>query len=446
MLIVETPVASAAPSGAAGGDLSGTYPNPAIAALAVSKLQAGTSAQILNNSVAPAAQWITVSGDLTLSATGSGTVSAVNGTTVPAAPSASQVLVATNSTAAAWGTLSNASIATAAAIAVSKLAAGTAGQILQNNATPTPVWVSMSGDVTISNTGAATVGAIGGAAPVVVTNAMALGAGTVAAAGSLRSSNNTNIVTARNAANGGDIVCVGTNASDQILFGEGTNTANLVFTVKSGGSTAYTFSSTTAEQMFSTGILMRNTGVGFQFNGEVAASTINHLAQNSTSAGSGANGVAMTVGSQPGQAATGAAHNGGNGSDLTIGGGAGGTSGSATAGIGGSLKVSGGLKLGQVTKSANYTCDTGSTTADLVVYMTGNAFTLTLPTPTAGRIIIAKDAAGNASSQNKTVAPHGAETIDGAASYVLNLNNVSVVFQSDATNWFVLAVYNGTVV
>jgi hypothetical protein len=46
------------------------------------------------------------------------------------------------------GDIVNADVATAAAIAVSKLAAGTANQILISNATPTPTWTTLSGDVT----------------------------------------------------------------------------------------------------------------------------------------------------------------------------------------------------------------------------------------------------------------------------------------------------------
>jgi hypothetical protein len=56
----------------------------------------------------------------------------------------------------------NSDIAGAAAIAVSKLAPGTSAQILINSATPTPTWASVTGDITLSNTGLATVIALQG--------------------------------------------------------------------------------------------------------------------------------------------------------------------------------------------------------------------------------------------------------------------------------------------
>lgn len=54
----------------------------------------------------------------------------------------------------------NADVSATANITVSKLAAGSAAQILLNNATPTPTWTTISGDVAITSTGATTVGAI----------------------------------------------------------------------------------------------------------------------------------------------------------------------------------------------------------------------------------------------------------------------------------------------
>jgi hypothetical protein len=82
------------------GDVTGTTAASAISSLAVSKLAAGTSAQVLLNSATPTPTWATLSGDLTTSATGvititqvqageltfgssTGTINAVIGATAP---------------------------------------------------------------------------------------------------------------------------------------------------------------------------------------------------------------------------------------------------------------------------------------------------------------------------------------------------------------------------
>lgn len=59
----------------------------------------------------------------------------------------------------ALGAIQNLDVATNAGILVTKLAPGTAGQILQSNATPAPAWTTVTGDVTISNTGVTAIGA-----------------------------------------------------------------------------------------------------------------------------------------------------------------------------------------------------------------------------------------------------------------------------------------------
>jgi hypothetical protein len=51
------------------------------------------------------------------------------------------------------GTIANADISSSAAIALSKLASGTSGQIIVANSSGVPTWVSETGDITISDTG-----------------------------------------------------------------------------------------------------------------------------------------------------------------------------------------------------------------------------------------------------------------------------------------------------
>ncbi len=116
--------------------------------VALNKLASGTSAQIIvcNGSGVPTYTGMT--GDITISNAG---VSAIG-----------------------TGVIVNADVNASAAISVSKLAAGTAGQVLLNNATPTPTWTSMSGNATISNTGILTI------SNNVITNAMVNSAAAIA--------------------------------------------------------------------------------------------------------------------------------------------------------------------------------------------------------------------------------------------------------------------------
>ncbi len=142
-----------------------------------------THASIVRTPIAGDA--LQLGGDVT-GTTSVNTVVKINGTSVPASPSADQVLVATSGTAAVWqkivnaqidsaaaidynkltlsNSIVNADVSSSAAIAVDKLAVGTAAQILMNNATPTPTWTSISGDITLGNTGVITVVALQGTA------------------------------------------------------------------------------------------------------------------------------------------------------------------------------------------------------------------------------------------------------------------------------------------
>jgi hypothetical protein len=101
-----------------------------------------------------------LTGDVDAAGTGSvvATVIRINGTTVPPTPSANQVLVATSGTSAVWEQITNNQISPSAAIAVNKLIAGSPGQILISNSTPT--WETVTGDVSITSSAATTVVAL----------------------------------------------------------------------------------------------------------------------------------------------------------------------------------------------------------------------------------------------------------------------------------------------
>lgn len=68
------------------------------------------------------------------------------------------VLVSPLALTIAANSIVNSQINSAAAIAVSKLAAGTSAQVLLNSATPTPTWTTLSGDVTVGATGVTAIG------------------------------------------------------------------------------------------------------------------------------------------------------------------------------------------------------------------------------------------------------------------------------------------------
>jgi hypothetical protein len=104
------------------------------------------------------------------------------------------------------------------------------------------------------------------------------------------------------------------------------------------------------------------------------------------------------------------------------------------------IRGSGGLQLStqQVSKAANYTIDSG-TTPDGTIWMnsSGGAWTLTLPTPTAGREFILVDAGNALATHNVTLARHAAENINGAgANLALATSGASYMVTSDGTNWW----------
>jgi len=113
----------------------------------------------------------------------------------------------------------------------------------------------------------------------------------------------------------------------------------------------------------------------------------------------------------------------------------------ASATVSGATTLNGGL-LTPVTTVAAATYDLLVT--DLLVHVTytdtGAVTSLTLPTAQVadGRTIVIKDAGGGATANNITIDTEGAETIDGAATSVIGVDDGYVELYSDGTNWFVL--------
>lgn len=112
------------------------------AAIAVTKIANGATAQVLmTNGTTPT--WQSVSGDITISATGVMSIGAAKVT--------SSMIVD--------GTIVAADIAAGAAIALSQLASGTSAQIPICNVSGVPTYVGLTGDITVSNAGVTAIGA-----------------------------------------------------------------------------------------------------------------------------------------------------------------------------------------------------------------------------------------------------------------------------------------------
>jgi len=85
--------------------------------------------------------------------------------------------------------------------------------------------------------------------------------------------------------------------------------------------------------------------------------------------------------------------------------------------------------------SGNFTATNGIT---YLIDTTTLTSTVTLPAPLANAFVRIKDSTGNSSTNNITINPNAAETIDGAATQSLNSNYAALTLISDGTNWFVV--------
>lgn len=215
----------------------------------------------------------------------------------------------------------------------------------------------------------------------------------------------------------------------------------------------------------------------------------------STASRNGSAGHGFEIQAQTGQNATGGTFNGGNGGELSLFSGQGGSSSGGSPGYSGQVTVGdGSVNNLQITPhtgniflastaamqlivnaneiislvsssstsygttfigsmnfqtytvtSSSYTVDSSQSDYVILVNYSSGVVTITLPTPTAGRILKIKDT-GNATSNHITISHHSSETIDGASTYVLSTNYDGVELTSDGTNWFVTSDYNGSVI
>ena len=72
-----------------------------------------------------------------------------------------------------------------------------------------------------------------------------------------------------------------------------------------------------------------------------------------------------------------------------------------------------------------------------LVDVSGGPVTITLPAPAANTYVVIKDSEGTSETNTLTIAPKGAEKIDGVAANLLVQSNFqSVILVSDSINWY----------
>lgn len=87
---------------------------------------------------------------------------------------------------------------------------------------------------------------------------------------------------------------------------------------------------------------------------------------------------------------------------------------------------------------SNVSVSSDVTLTDQAIHLvsTAAARSLTLPAPAASMYIVLKDVTGSCQTNNITINPNGAQTIDGSATYVVDWNYAAVIIVSDGTNYY----------
>ena len=157
--------------GSVGGDLTGNYPNPIVVGIQgnpISEVLPTGGQFLVENSAGTGSAWTTLGGDLSLSTStvGSASVIKINGSTVPAggALTTGNVLQVSGISALSYGpiNLAGGTNYITGLLPLTNFTNGTPSQVLMTNGSSANTWTTITGDTTISNTGATTTAKVNG--------------------------------------------------------------------------------------------------------------------------------------------------------------------------------------------------------------------------------------------------------------------------------------------
>jgi hypothetical protein len=104
-----------------------------------------------------------------------------------------------------------------------------------------------------------------------------------------------------------------------------------------------------------------------------------------------------------------------------------------------------GSVAGKLTIADSFPYTVGDDDYIILVEGTGNPRRINLPAVSGqeGRILIIKDATGNASSNNIELDPNASEQIDGTSDKLINTNRTSLTIVCDSGQWLIISSYTG---